>query len=539
MNRAPLESLSTMRYMGRVEPDPSRESASRFPAFHPLLLAMFPPLTLYAQNPGGVQWWELLAAVGATLLGAGLVYAVARRLYVSQQAAALATSWTILLVFGYGLIFHLEGLLADWDLPLLLTPRTVLPLWGGVLVFGLWSVGRKGVNLRVGTQCANVFGVCAVVGPAALVLFDTGGDVSSLLGNDVEIESVGPIDLESAQPLPDVYYLVISGYADSETLSEEFRIDNREFLEGLKRRGFAVAEQSQTNYPSPELSMASALNLCYLGETIGPKSQYYDLLQQNRMARELKSLGYRYYHLGGPIDGLRTSPLADENYRFSRMPSNYTDRLIELTPLAAWLGSKSRRVQMQEKFDRLDLLAKQNGPKFVLMYIAALQPPWTFDAQGNAISPRTAGERGDAESYSQQLSYLNRRLRHAIDDILEYTKGDAVILLQADEGPRLIAEGNDQQSRRAEWERRCGVLTAVYLPDGKTRRGVAASLSPVNTLRLVLHECFGAKLPRLADDSYVWQGSDADGAPLFGRRLPLTEVDQMEATTAGLSGEGR
>jgi hypothetical protein len=65
------------------------------------------------------------------------------------------------------------------------------------------------------------------------------------------------------------------------------------------------------------------------------------------------------------------------------------------------------------------------------------------------------------------------------------------------------------------------VLTAIHLPDGKTRRGVAPTLSPVNTLRMVFHACFGAELPRLTDQTYVWQASDSDGAPLYGRNLPL------------------
>jgi hypothetical protein len=524
MNNAPLETLSTMRYMGRSEPVGEVRRGARFPAFHPVLVAVFPPLALYAQNPSSVVWWEVLAAMAVTLVGTGLVYALARRLYSTQQAAALATTWTVLLIFGYGLVFHVKGALAGWDVPVDVSPRTVLPLWGAALACGLWCIGHRRADLRISTHCAHVFAVCAVAGPIALVLLDTGGNLKSLIGRNVEIKTVGPLELKKTEPLPDIYYLVVSGYADGATLKSEFQVDNRPFLDGLERRGFAIAEQSKANYPTPELAMASALNLCYLGENIGAKAQYNHLLDQSRVARELKKLGYRYYHLGGPVDGLRRSSLADENYRFSRMPSGYTDRLVSLTPFGMWLAGKDRRTQMREKFDRLDHLARQNGPKFVMMYVSALQPPWTFDARGNPISRRMASERGDAVNYDQQLKHVNHRLERAIDAILSYSKGEAVIVVQSDEGPRIPRADVAPNSGQISWDLRRGVLTAVYLPDGKTRRGVVAPLSPVNTLRLVLHVCFGAELPRLSDDTYIWQTSDANGAPLYGRNLRLENL---------------
>ena len=157
MNNAPLETLSTMRYMGRSEPNPEARRSARLPAFHPVLVAVFPPLALYAQNPGSVVWWEVLAAMAATLVGTGMVYAVARRLYSSQQAAALATSWIVLLVFGYGLVFQLKGVLARWEVPVDVSPRTVLPLWGGALVCGLWCIGRPRADLRISAVTCRHF----------------------------------------------------------------------------------------------------------------------------------------------------------------------------------------------------------------------------------------------------------------------------------------------------------------------------------------------------------------------------------------------
>jgi hypothetical protein len=502
---------------------------SRLTLVHPWLLASAAPLALLAQNPAGVLWWEPAAAVGGALLLAGALYLLARRLYSSPPAAALATSWAMLMLFGYGLLLSLAGALSDWGSPISLSSRTVLPLWGALLVFGLWWIGRRGFDVHTVGLCACVFGLFAVAGPLALVAMHTGGDPQALLPSPVNLGSEEPIRLARGADPPDVYYLVVSGYADEATLREKFFCDNRAFLQGLKRRGFALADQSRANYPNPELQMAAALNMQYLGEAIGPKSQYQGLLAEHRVGRLLVEQGYRYYHLGGPVDGLRESPLANESYRFSLMPTAYTDRLISLTPLQPWLGDKDRRTQMLEKFDRLDMLAQRNGPKLVVAYLTALQPPWTFNHDGAPITSRMLHDQSQQESYKHQLRYVNFRLERAIDAILAFTKGNAVIVVQADEGPRLADDRAAPSDEMAKLRQRSGVLCAIYLPRGAAQGKVPAQLTPVNTFRLVFRECFGADVKRLADRSFYWRGSDAAGDPLFGRNLALVDVTEKLA----------
>jgi hypothetical protein len=497
------------------------------------LIAAAPPLALYAQNPSSVMWWETPVALAGMLLLCGVTYFIARRLYTSQRAAALAASWTMVLLFGYGLVFQMQGPLTEWGLPFSVSPSTVLPLWGAVLVFGLWWLGRRRVDLNLISTAATVFGAFAAVGPLVMIGVQTGGDLQSLLAKPVKLGAEDPVVLKRPAAPPDVYYLVVSGYANDATLRREFHCDNSGFLKGLERRGFVVAEDCRANYPCPELAMASALNLRYLGDAVGPKSQYETMLSEHRLGKLLIEQGYRYYHLGGPVDGLRTSPLSNDNLRFSRMPTSFTDRLVSLTPLAPWLGEKDRRIQMLDKFERLDLLAQRNGPKLVVAYFTALQPPWTFNYDGGPLTSAMLVDRNERDNYVNQLGYVNARLERTIDAILAWTKGNAVIVVQGDEGPRIYDERTAAEDEGAELRRRTGVLNAVYLPDGKAKGKLTASLSGVNTFRLVLNECFGARLPLLPDRTFYWRGSDANGNPLFRHNISLLDVtDKLDGSAA-------
>jgi hypothetical protein len=285
--------------------------------------------------------------------------------------------------------------------------------------------------------------------------------------------------------------------------------------------------------------MASALNMRYLGESVGPKSQYAALLAEHQVGRLLLEQGYRYYHLGGSVDGLRDSPLAQENYRFSRLPTYYTNRLVSLTPLDPWLGDKDRRGQMLERFDRLDQLAQRNGPKLVVAYFSALQPPWTFNHDGGPLTSRMLHDRSQSESYKSQLGYVNYRLERAIDAILAFTKGNAVIIVQADEGPRLVPDHALPADEADDLRRRGGVLNAIYLPHGAARGKVDPAFSPVNTFRLVFRECFAADVARLPDRCFHWHGSAPDGNPLFGHNIALVDVTDELSGARAVADNGR
>jgi hypothetical protein len=63
---------------------------------------------------------------------------------------------------------------------------------------------------------------------------------------------------------PDIYYIILDGYARADVLSNLYGYDNSDFIKPLEQRGFNMASQSRSNYPRTLLSLASSLNMKYL-----------------------------------------------------------------------------------------------------------------------------------------------------------------------------------------------------------------------------------------------------------------------------------
>ena len=68
----------------------------------------------------------------------------------------------------------------------------------------------------------------------------------------------------AAADAPDIYVILLDGYARADVLSEYYGFDNGPFIQGLERRGFQVGAASEANYTWTFLSLASTLNMDYL-----------------------------------------------------------------------------------------------------------------------------------------------------------------------------------------------------------------------------------------------------------------------------------
>ena len=101
-----------------------------------------------------------------------------------------------------------------------------------------------------------------------------------------------------AQP-PDIYYLVLDGYARADFLADEFDFDNAVMLDFLKERGFYVGERSRANYSITLPALASSLNYEYLDDLLGgdlgdfsDRSFARELIRDSRAVKMLRRAGY-------------------------------------------------------------------------------------------------------------------------------------------------------------------------------------------------------------------------------------------------------
>jgi len=117
---------------------------------------------------------------------------------------------------------------------------------------------------------------------------------------------------------------------------------------------------------------------------------------------------------------------------------------------------------------------------------------------------------GQVDSYRRQLSYTNDRMLQMVDRILAQSGPDAVIMLQADEGPfparyRADEWGFDwRDARDDELEEKFGILFAMHVPEADLdAAGFHDAITPVNTFRIIFNARFGTDLPLLPDRTWA------------------------------------
>ena len=146
---------------------------------------------------------------------------------------------------------------------------------------------------------------------------------------------------------PDIYYIIVDGYARADVLRKHYGFDNSEFLGGLEQRGFAVNDRSRANYYWTFLSLASSLNYDYLQDIAAPlfadpevherARNGYDhvarLAQDNRAAHFLRARGYRFVHIQSSTPPTVRNPYADEQVACegSMFDDEYFRTLAEIT----------------------------------------------------------------------------------------------------------------------------------------------------------------------------------------------------------------
>lgn len=491
-----------------------RATKWRSPVFYPFLFAIYPILFLVAHNleqQVGVRdaLGPLAVTLAATATGFGITWAVFR----DAHKAGILTSLLVVLFFSLGPVaggLRSAGIEVD--------DFTLLYGLGALGIGGIFLIARTHRPLERTANWLNLIaGALVLLNLIPIVSYEAnaGDHVDAGVTSDGTDALTGPAER-------DIYYLIFDRYANQETLKELFDFDNRGMLHSLEDRGFYVAPESVANYPKTAHSLASSLNLSYLnhlskeGPAQGDYGALYALLEDTRVARNLKSIGYPYYHLGSWWNGTERDPSADVNFVFSAL-SQFSELVLSTTawkPISDRFGledsaryDKYRRVLYQ--FDTLEGISEVDGPTFTFAHILLPHPPYIFDRDGNFLTSERA--KSPAQNYVEQLMYTNKRIIELLDALLSGpSETDPIVIIQSDEGPH-----PDQLERYPDtydWTKasdqdlaeKMRLLNAYYLP-GATYRELYPSISPVNTFRVVFNTYFDAHLPILEDRSWVYK----------------------------------
>ena len=494
---------------------------------HPIFFAAFPLLFLFVQNADRVRFGKVVSPLLLVLLCVAIVTAIAFAVFRDVRRAAIVGSGFALLSLSYGHVRTavegdaIGGVVVGRDLFL-------LPLWvllGLGFVAWAWRV-RSVAEI---TLILNVvaFGLVAVSAVNTTTAVAHQG-ATAFQANAGKRSGALP-EAHGSGTERDVYYLIFDRYGSNPVLRRFLDFDNSRFLDALRERGFYVADDAQSNYPTTAHSLASSLNMGYLdslAESEGRDSKdwkpLYRTIPDSKVPRFLLEQGYRYAHVGPWYDPTASDPIAHVNYHYDKR-SEFTRVLIETTalrPFAKRLGFledlDARRVthnQIKFQIDSILDASELPGATYTFAHILIPHEPFTFAADGSYQSEDDDVNYTWEEGYVGQVEYTNRRILDVVDRLMAGPDAtDPIIVLQADEGPKRPewtygGERRWSDATDTELQQKVGILTALSLP-GSSAADLRQNMTPVNTFRTIFNTYFGTDLRRLRERIYVY----GDGA---------------------------
>jgi len=484
---------------------------------HPFLFGMFPILSLFLHNISEAPLSIILVPTAIVIGFSILLLALSLLIFKDWIKAALVVTFFLLLFFSYGSLSQQVRLsLGDT------AHRFFMPAICLILFYFSYLVKKTRISLLILTRILNfvsafLFLYLSInIGVYKLKTLANWSDVDSIRKTVTSTSLSGKLST-----LPDIYYVILDRYANESILKEVFNFDNSKFINHLSNKGFYVASQSKSNYLKTAHSLSSSLNMSfinYLGEKVkGPPDNLlpiYAMLKDYKVWRFLKSKGYKFIHFGSWWPPTYKNKLADMNINLYWPPDfiNVLYRTTMLYSIFKKLGYPYNFTQWKRiiyKFGKLAEIPIIKEPTFVFAHMLIPHRPYVFDRYGSFLSEEVVAKRSNKENYIDQLIFTNKKVEGLIDKLISNSEVPPIIIVQADEGPfpqryrirRL--NFNWEQASKAELRQKMGILNAYYLPH-IDQNVLYASITPVNSFRLIFNHYFNTNFELLPDKCYAF-----------------------------------
>ena len=495
----------------------------KYNVYYPILFSINPILLLFAVNLNEITISQLFPVVILSpLTAAGLIWLLNKYLnnyHRSGYIIFILSFW----FFHYGTVrLYLVNAIYIGNTSIG-AHLIFFPIWSMVFILlGSSWLWRRITSPITITRYLNIFCVALI----CLSLYRiTRSLIPQYFINRDENQTVLPIpDLSLISNLPDIYYIILDGYAREDVLREIYHYDNADFINALEDRGFFVAAQSQSNYIQTTLSLASSLNMEYLSNLpVGTidRGPLIGMIRQNRTQAVLKQLGYITVSFS---TGFLPTELTNADNYFTqttiRESQNLNALILYYSPVIilienGWFNLPLSRFRDQQArinytFETISKFGPQiSSPKFVFAHITAPHPPFIFN-RGGSINPEEyyilvdgfnlpGGTKAYIRGYIDQLIYVNKQILNAVDGILATSKSPPVIIIQSDHGPGAYLDWGSAENTCL--KERFSILNALYLPQGGSNL-VPENLTPVNTFSIILNKYFGTQIELLDNKNY-------------------------------------
>jgi hypothetical protein len=345
--------------------------------------------------------------------------------------------------------------------------------------------------------------------------------------------------LDKNLELPDIYYIVLDGYARSDYLKSILGFDNTDFIHDLQNMGFYIADKSRTNFNWTALSLGSSLNMDFV-QSLGLDLVYgnypavfVEPIRHSRVRTFLEDLGYST--VAFRTNYLPTEIIDAEHYfttepeEFEELTARFSFNSFEtllirssaglvLWDLASpelrnWVGFRVEypRLVLREtilyQLDQLEQSSSIPGPKFVFTHIVAPHSPYLFGPNGEYVDTDGSFTLSETDTliegkkdvlYSNQAMYISSRIVQAVDTIISESETPPIIVIQADHGPCInVMDCSVGDGLRLKF----AILNAYLLPED-CRDVLYPDITPVNSFRIVFNCAFDVDMPLLEDRSY-------------------------------------
>jgi hypothetical protein len=494
-------------------------------------------LALLAANQEEVEPASAGRAVLLSLVLGALACLLAWLVVRRREAAVTLASLGTIAFFSYGHVY--DGLKTLGPAGISLARHRYLWIFEVAVLLGLALLLRRRTKPESGVALwLTTFAWILVIFPIASIV---AGRITEM-GTPAPPAEAAQVELKAeGDNLPDIYYVILDGYGRQDVLRALYAYDNESFLDFLRSRGFYVADQAMSNYNYTYFSLASSLNMAYLGPGTVEDSSYRRSVRASLKANQVFALarnlgyevvafdtGYRPTTMSDADIFLRPdygSPSKEERIYTSLTLNEFVGLLLDTTwgkVVLAYYASEiqrqapglidsnyeKHRARVEYTLSSLSEIGQRPGAHLVMAHVVAPHPPFVFGPQGQRLvqtGPYSLTEIGCCDQdeyvsrYRDQVEYVNQLLRLEIDELLQASETPPIIILQGDHGPggHLGPQVASTQGMQA----RMGILNAYYFPDGDMSV-LDPWTSPVNSFRLIFDQFFGGDFGRLEDVSY-------------------------------------
>lgn len=483
---------------------------------HPFIFAIYPILFLYSVNLEEVYLSEIFSPILFSLGITIFIFFSIKFALNDIHKVAIITTFVLIMFYSYG---HISNTLEDYEIVSAAQdgryPFLLLIIFLVASSFAIIKL-KSDINKNI-SKTLNILTIVLIISSITSIgnhmshnkikIFKDSSPSTNILGSK-------NID-KTESSLPDIYYIILDGYADQDTLREIYKFDNSRFTNDLELKGFYVAGKSQSNYALTFLSLASSLNMkqvIYLSTKLG-KSKSRDIptemFRNNEVAKFLRAKGYEYINIGTTWQATTENPYADVLIH-SQQRTDFNKIISQNSALR--IVENYSTTDADTVLFALESLAKipsYKQPTFTFAHIVPPHPPYLFDRQGKKLREAKRDLGTDSlwkqkEKYIDQLIFVNHKIEELVDILISKSKTQPIIILQADHGTATQNQFNKRSPKKLTKEQlkeRFGILNAYYLPkDGS--KALYETITPVNSFRKILNYYFKTNYAPLEDKSF-------------------------------------